>query len=95
MPNLLSHPTKPAATLRLASLAAVGLLALGLALPQPAEAKKQKNHPTATSKAGKGSAKATYRSSPSEETRPERERRLLRECRGLPDAGACRGYTRR
>ena len=28
-----------------------------------------------------------------EETRAERERRMLRECRGKPNAGACEGYA--
>lgn len=28
------------------------------------------------------------------ETTKERERRLLRECRGRPNAGACEGFTR-
>ena len=28
-----------------------------------------------------------------EETRAERERRFLRECRGKPNAGACEGYA--
>jgi len=27
------------------------------------------------------------------ETVPERERRLLRECKGRPNAGACAGYA--
>ena len=27
------------------------------------------------------------------ETRAERDRRLLRECRGKPNAGACEGYS--
>jgi len=27
------------------------------------------------------------------ETRADRERRLLRECRGKPNAGACEGYA--
>ena len=27
------------------------------------------------------------------ETIPERDRRLLRECRGRPNAGACEGYA--
>jgi hypothetical protein len=27
------------------------------------------------------------------ETRKEREQRLLRECRGKPNAGACEGYA--
>ncbi|RYF25173.1 MAG: hypothetical protein EOO33_10195 [Comamonadaceae bacterium] len=29
------------------------------------------------------------------ETTSERDRRLYRECKGLPNAGACRGYTQR
>ena len=29
----------------------------------------------------------------SEETRTERDRRLMRECKGKPNAGACLGYT--
>ena len=31
--------------------------------------------------------------SPSEESRAQRDRRLARECRGLPNAGACLGYA--
>lgn len=31
---------------------------------------------------------------PGEETAGQRERRLLRECKGRPNAGACLGYTR-
>ncbi|WP_312758012.1 hypothetical protein [Pulveribacter sp.] len=31
----------------------------------------------------------------SQETAAERDRRLYRECKGLPNAGACLGYTRR
>lgn len=27
------------------------------------------------------------------ETRPERDKRLLRECKGKPNAGACEGYA--
>ena len=30
----------------------------------------------------------------SSESTAERSRRLLRECKGLPNAGACAGYTR-
>jgi len=29
------------------------------------------------------------------ETTAERERRLYRECQGMPNAGACLGYTRK
>jgi hypothetical protein len=31
----------------------------------------------------------------SEESTAERDRRLYRECRGRPNAGACAGYTQR
>lgn len=31
--------------------------------------------------------------SASQESTKERERRLLRECKGRPNAGACSGYT--
>ena len=42
----------------------------------------------------KGVSKVTYQRSTSEETRAERDRRMYRECKGLHNAGACRGYTR-
>jgi hypothetical protein len=32
--------------------------------------------------------------SPSEESSAKRDRRLLRECKGRPNAGACLGYAR-
>ncbi len=35
-----------------------------------------------------------YKSS-SEETEAERSRRLYRECKGMNNAGACKGYTRK
>lgn len=40
----------------------------------------------------KPASKTTYRPSPSEETRAERERRLKRECSSKPNAGACAGF---
>jgi len=42
----------------------------------------------------KGARKITYQRSSSEETTAERDRRMYRECKGLHNAGACRGYTR-
>ena len=42
----------------------------------------------------RNSSKTTTLRSPSEETRSERDRRLTRECRGRPNAGACMGYAR-
>jgi hypothetical protein len=42
----------------------------------------------------KTAKKITYQRSASEETPAERDRRLYRECKGMHNAGACRGYTR-
>lgn len=52
---------------------------------------------SSTSTAGKKkhSMRVTHQRSPSEETTAERNRRLYRECRGMPNAGACLGYTGR
>ena len=61
------------------------LLVCSLAMPHTALAKKKHR--------GGGSAQ-TQRSS-SEETKAERERRLTRECKGMPNAGACLGYVHR
>jgi hypothetical protein len=38
--------------------------------------------------------RAKFVKGPSEESRAERDRRLKRECKGRPNAGACLGYTR-
>lgn len=43
----------------------------------------------------KGVTKITYQRSSSEETTAERDRRMYRECKGMHNAGACRGYTRK
>lgn len=43
----------------------------------------------------KGSVKVKHQRSASEESTAERDRRLYRECKGLPNAGACLGYTQR
>lgn len=56
-----------------------------LAATTPAFAqKKAKSHRVAKPKQDHGSAESTK----------DRERRLLRECRGRPNAGACEGLTR-
>ncbi len=41
----------------------------------------------------KKSTKVKQERSSSEESRSERDRRLYRECKGRPNAGACLGYT--
>ena len=38
--------------------------------------------------------RVTIHNSPSAETSAERDRRLTRECKGRPNAGACLGYAR-
>ncbi|MDR2990589.1 MAG: hypothetical protein LBU72_01405 [Burkholderiaceae bacterium] len=53
---------------------------------------------TASTSAGKTSKKqkshtVKYIRNPNHETPAERERRLKRECRGMPNAGACLGYA--
>jgi len=73
-------------------------LALGLACAllagtnvpsQAAPAKKE----SSAANAKKKSAMPTFIPSSSQETRQERERRLLRECKGRPNAGSCSGFT--
>lgn len=59
----------------------------------PASAASKKHNSQATSSKGKSSTKS--KQSPSEETVSERDRRLSRECRGMPNAGACKGFTQR
>lgn len=43
----------------------------------------------------KGGLKITHQRSASEETAAARDRRLTRECKGAPNAGACLGYARK
>ncbi len=43
----------------------------------------------------KTATKVTYQRSTSEETPAQRDKRMYRECKGMHNAGACRGYTRK
>ena len=67
-------------------------------LTSPFAHTKDKNSQTQTTEAApnkkKGVNKVTYQRSSSEETTAERDRRMYRECKGMHNAGACRGYTR-
>ena len=54
-----------------------------------------KSAPTDTAAKKKSVSKVTYQRSSSEETTAERDRRMYRECKGMHNAGACRGYTRK
>lgn len=62
---------------------------------KPGTTKANKATKKATSKPGKPTArnKKAESSSSSQETTKERERRLLRECKGRPNAGACEGFA--
>jgi hypothetical protein len=67
-------------------LVTIGFLGTSPALAREAPASKSRK--VKSSKA----PKAPANSSPAE-NRSERERRLLRECRGKPNAGACEGHA--
>ena len=72
-------------------------IALGfIAAPSAALAKRTSDKPATTNAPAKkkGVNKVTYQRSSSEETTAERDRRMYRECKGMHNAGACRGYTR-
>lgn len=64
------------------------LLAGALAAPAPATATE---HTAKTVKVKKRAGKTKFDKG-SGETTAERERRLARECKGLPNAGACLGF---
>lgn len=64
-------------------------LALGLLSHLPATAAKAQDS-AATKKKG---AAPKFIPNSSQESARERERRLLRECKGRPNAGACSGYA--
>ena len=57
---------------------------------KPKPARQATEHPAKK----KGSTKVKHQRSSSEESTAERDRRLYRECRGAPNAGACLGYAR-
>ncbi|NQW93506.1 MAG: hypothetical protein HQ446_05665 [Polaromonas sp.] len=59
--------------------------------PTKTTVKKKAKKPKA--QAGEKGSKATFVSG-SQETKKERTARLMRECKGQTNAGACSGYTR-
>ncbi len=69
------------------SLFAVLALTLGVALQAAAA-----SLPTKTER--RPPARVSFIDAPSSETPAAREKRLKRECRGRPNAGACLGLTR-
>ena len=80
------------------ALLAAGIALSLLAAPGMALAKRSaSDQATATNAPAKkkGVSKVTYQRSSSEESTAERDRRMYRECKGMHNAGACRGYTRK
>ena len=81
-----------------AGAALAALLALGLATaPAIAPAAESGANPTSTGSSRTKNRNSTARGprdAPSSESRAERDRRLMRECQGRPNAGACLGYAR-
>jgi hypothetical protein len=77
-------------------LIALAALVMAILMTAPAHAEPSKSKkPAATEKSPKkkkGSAPKFVNSS-SQETTAERDRRLYRECKGRPNAGACSGYA--
>ena len=77
------------------ALTAAGAMALpAIALGADTASKSARQATTQPTKK-KGGLKIKHQRSPSEETSAERDRRLSRECKGAPNAGACLGYTRK
>ena len=90
-------PTAPRLTWAQALLCACMAASLMVTANEAHAARKTKTSAamTSASVSKKGSVKIKHHRSPSEESTAERERRLYRECKGLPNAGACLGYARR
>ncbi|MBN9370202.1 hypothetical protein JNX00_01040 [Hydrogenophaga sp. YM1] len=72
---------------------AMALLAAGGALA--AKKPKAAQDPDAPTAARRAPGKLTVHKAPSDESPAERARRLTRECRGRPNAGACLGFASR
>lgn len=87
------------AALALMPLAAHAQPRLGAkALPHTESRQATASAPTAPTAPRRANARhrkprIVYLPSPSEESSLQRDRRLQRECRGLPNAGACLGYA--
>ena len=61
--------------------------------PAPAPAAAQAQDTPKPARASRRQPRIVHLPSPSEESSAQRDRRLARECRGLPNAGACLGYA--
>lgn len=98
---ILDHIERKPATYANATLFAA-FLAMSLLFCTDAALSKEKsgNATSEKSTAGRSATKkksvnkVTYQRSASEESPAQRDRRMFRECKGMHNAGACRGYTR-
>lgn len=61
--------------------------------PQAMEASTKGQRKKTRKKSGNKSASAAPERTPSGETLEHREKRLMRECKGRPNAGACSGFA--
>jgi len=82
------------------SIMAMGAMALCLQATStcqaaPAKQPREASDSTARSAKKSRSVKVKHQQNHSGESAAERDRRLYRECQGMPNAGACLGYTRR
>ncbi|MDR2335005.1 MAG: hypothetical protein LBE61_16185 [Burkholderiaceae bacterium] len=77
----------------------LGILAVMAAIAGTPAAQAAARHPSGSKSISGGKTSSTVKIKEHRghagETPAERDKRLYRECRGLPNAGACSGYTRR
>ena len=71
----------------------LAVAAMGLMASPDSQAATKKTRATSTKKSNAVKIKSTRNDS--SETPAERDKRLFRECQGLPNAGVCLGYNRR
>jgi hypothetical protein len=76
-------------------LKTVGGMAVAAALFMAGQAFAAKADKATDVSARRVPSKVTFHKAPSEESPAERARRLTRECKGRPNAGACLGYATR
>lgn len=89
-PSKTAQPAGWSGVLRAVALVAASVFSVA---PAGLLAKTADGHAAHQTK-NKGAKKVTYQRSSSEESSAEHDRRMARECKGLHNAGACRGYTR-
>lgn len=95
-PRRQSTSSPPTRLTPLALMAAIALTLgpAGTAVPAfAAESAADKAGTTAKPTRSPRASTRNARAAPSEESRAERDRRLQRECRGRPNAGACLGHA--